>query len=367
MGRMSETNTREAPVAQKAGGSNERNGFASVADVLSVSTTEALEKGIFGDLDAEAPEHVDGGGERPAQPEGQEAPDGPEATAGDGGDEPQGEPDEPGSDRFQARIDELTAQKGHFQEKARKLEQRLAELESKLEAPAQAEKPTARDPLADVTSQAELQQRVNEAQDLEDWAEEQIDLIDEGEIDTADLHGQAYNAKQLKQLRRQAKALIRKAQDKATQLAESEQLNEQASQAYAWLNDPESREAQIHAQIMEKQFPELRNNPAGRLAVADMMVGMAARLQGRQATAAQPPAPAPSTGSEQAAPQGGGMGGASASAILAKGSQRRSAAPAPQGGSPAAAPAGNQGDLARSSYANTGDPGDLANLLLGQG
>jgi len=377
---MSKSNTREAPVPSKAGESDSQGGFASFSDVLESGLSEALEKGIFeamGSEDSGVEENVAGSGKSPDQLEGAVAPDEPEATAGDGG-EAQAQEPEGGGDRYQTRIDELTAQKGHFQDKARKQEERIAELERQMAAgdqgePAKAARPESSDPLADVTSQAQLQERVREAQNLEDWADEQIDLIDDGEIESADLNGSALNAKQLKGLRRNAKALQRKAQEKAMALAETEQVNQQANEAYAWLQKPDSRESQIHTQIMDQQFPELRNHPAGRLAVADMMVGMAARLKGRGQPAPTPTPPAPDapapTPAATAAPTsgGGGMGGATASAILARGGTRRQGGQSPQGGSPAAASAGNSSDLGRSDYAQTGSSSDLANLLLGQG
>lgn len=372
--------TGEPPVAQKAGESSEPRGFASFADVLEKGSSEAFEQGVSDLLSGGEPEHDGGSGNAPAVPEeggqppqGDDPAAGPEATTEAGQDEPV-----PAS--VQKRIDELTAQKGHFQSKTEKLEAKLAELERKLEGAAEApttEESTTQDPFAGITSQQQLDQKMRHTESLQDWAEEQIERIEDGEIEQADLHGQPFEIKQLRKLKREARDFLRKGREKAMQLAESEQVNAQAVQSYPWLGDPESKEARIHNEILTKNFPELRDNPAARLAVADMMVGMAARIRqqqgGGQAPEAvgQAPAAPAAAAPAPAAPQGSGQPGMgnghslSATQILQQGARSKGTRQAANGGSPAGGPATGGGDLARTNYYQTGDATDLATLLSG--
>lgn len=355
MTREVENTTGEAPEPTKTGG---EQGFGTMADLLQGGgDTDSIAKGLLGFAKQESD---------PAAPDGQAPPDADPQSSdpSDEGADP-ADPQDQGEDEVQRRIDEISAQKNHYKTKVQEQEERIRALEARIAEggdPKQEKAAPQNGPFDGIETQAQLAEKVEGLEAYEDWAEEQLDRIQAGEIDEAELNGERYDQQRLSEVRRQAKRLQRQARKESERIAAREKVRGQLTEQYPWAKDPNSQEYQIHQQLLNERFPELRNNPIGELAVADMMIGAAMRAkkaQGGAGTQAAAPQPAPAQPKQKL-----DLSGGSASDMLS-GNGRRKAPPPSRGSSPAATPQ-NGPDLSNSRYIETGSAEDLATLLMGE-
>lgn len=356
MTRETETTTGDTPEPAKTG---EEKGFGTMADLIQMGgTAESIEKGLLAMAGKQesGPEAPDGQAQEPgADPQPSEPP-----TEGAAPDDPQDQGEENG---VQKRIDELSAQKNHYKTKVEEQEERIRALEKRIAEGGneEAQKPAQpQGPFDGIETQEQLREKVEGLEAYEDWAEEQLDRIQAGEIDEAELNGEKYDQGRLSEVRRQAKRLQRQARKESERIAAREKVRGQLSEQYPWAKDPSSQEYKIHQQLLNERFPELKNNPIGELAVADMMIGAAIRAKKGQSGngngAAPTPAPAPADNKID-------LSGGKASDMLNGG--RKKPPPRANPASPAATPR-TEPDLVNSRYIETGSPEDLATLLMGE-
>jgi len=198
------------------------------------------------------------------------------------------------SPNIQKRIDKLTAQRKSAEEALAAEKTRAAELEQQLKTLQEQRNPkpvpTANDPLADVTSVADLQERIAEAERAEQWALQNLDgatvKTDDGERELTAAEVRRYLAS--------ATAVLRAA-PKRLALLQAQATDEQAAMERApELFKPGTEANQQYQEIM-RMFPELNRFPDHKSFLADWYAGKTAREKASKAGTAKADAAAGKT------------------------------------------------------------------------
>lgn len=188
----------------------------------------------------------------------------------------------------QKRIDGLTAEKKRLAEKVEIQESELAKTKSALEkllaAPVTVT-PSAQDPLANVLSIEDLNQKIAHARSVKRWALENLsggtvknDKGEDVEVSPEDVRRHLAVADEL---------LTEHAPRRVQYLRELNAHEAEARKTYPELFDPQSEQFAEAVQIL-KQFPELMRFPDWKLTAGDFITARRARLAKAKAGAAAP-------------------------------------------------------------------------------
>lgn len=240
--------------------------------------------------DAGGDEVVADGGEAP---EGEESEDGTDGSDGsDRSDESDGSEDEDSGDKpvsrnVQKRIDKLVAQREEHAARVKALEAELDALKSR--EPEVVVAPTAGNPLADITDEGALEQRLQRAVALKRWA---IENPQGGSIRKPDGEEVAISEEQVRGMLADAEEEIAIHIPKRAQWLRDARAQEQvAREVYPSLFAEGSEDA-VRARSILKAWPELTRFPDYKMVIGDYLAGVRAREE-RAANAAKEKAKAP--------------------------------------------------------------------------
>lgn len=248
--------------------------------------------------------------EQPAEESEQTAEDDAEAEADEPAADDQDEAGEdPAPDKVQRRIDRLTAEKHELREERDVIKAELDTLRKQVEAKPPVVTIDPENPLSSLTDAAALEAEISKAQAVLDWAE---DNRDGGSV-TVNGEEKFYDADAVKQIKTNAKSLLRAAPKQQEYLKVREQVLPEAQAVYPdFFKSGTTARAFLDATL--KQYPWITRIPTWELVVGDAFVGQQMRLakleqlQRKQSSgkAAKSPAPAakvPKTPSPAARPK----------------------------------------------------------------
>jgi len=210
----------------------------------------------------------------------------PEETAGDGEGEQDAE-DQPGPEskdeeptKVQKRIDRLTAEKHELREERDVIKAELEALRQQAESKPPVVTVDPENPLSSFTDAAALEAEINKAQAVLDWAD---DNRDGGSV-TVNGEEKFYDADAVKQIKANAKSLLRAAPKQKEYLQIREQALPEAKAMYPELFQPGTvPKAYLDASL--KAYPWLTRFPGYELIIGDAFVGQnmrEARLKQQQ-------------------------------------------------------------------------------------
>lgn len=285
-------------------------------------TTEPDGKAETEDQEPEAGESPEAGEDDDAEQ--------PEETAGEDAEEPEEkaeDEEEPKQDaeaasKVQRRIDKLTAEKHELREQldAIKAELEAAKAQAEAKPPVVVQDPT--NPLSSFTDATELEAQISKAQAVLDYTDDHR----EGMTVTVDGEEKFYDAEAVKQIRANARNVLKAAPKQQAYLREREQYLPVAKQSYPEFFTAGTPEQQA-LQAAVKAYPAITQYPNWELIVGDAFVGQRLRLarleqaqkraSGEQAkkAPAKAAAPAKAPGRPSASPK---VSGSSSAALRQK-------------------------------------------------
>lgn len=148
--------------------------------------------------------------------------------------------------------------------------------------------------LSDITDEQGLGEKIEQLNDLIEWAEESMDndtqYDDEGNEFVAKNGDQTFSKADLKRIKADAKRVLRKdVPSRHTWLAEKRKSDEQALQTFEFLNKPESNEYQLFMEVKNSSIyrPLVEHLPNATFAMGLMIEGLNA-LNARTGEKAKP-------------------------------------------------------------------------------
>lgn len=222
--------------------------------------------------------------DEPEETAGQdEAEEGTEEPAEDEEEEekPESEDPEPeSSDKIQKRIDRLTAEKHELREERDVIKAELAALRQQAESKPPVVTVDPENPLSSFTDAAALEEQINKAQAVLDWADDNRD----GGSATINGEEKYYDAEAVKQIKANAKSVLRAAPKQKEYLQIREQALPEARAMYPELFQQGTvPKAYLDASL--KAYPWLTRFPGYELIIGDAFVGQnmrEARLKQQQ-------------------------------------------------------------------------------------
>ena len=201
----------------------------------------------------------------------------PEETAGD---EPADDAtkdeeatEDPAPDKVQRRIDRLTAEKHELREERDVIKAELQALRQQAEAKPPVVTIDPENPLSSFTDASSLEEQVSRAQGALDWAEDNRD----GASVTINGEEKYYDADAVKQIKTNAKSLLRAAPKQQEYLKVREQVLPEAQAVYPdFFKSGTTARAFLDATL--KQYPWITRIPTWELVVGDAFVGQQMRL-----------------------------------------------------------------------------------------
>ena len=179
------------------------------------------------------------------------------------------------------RIDKITAKRREAEEKAEQLEAELSDLRTKLDStPPVTLAPTPADPLADVESPEQLEERISTAKKVRRWA---LENLEGGTVKNAKGEEVYYEPAQVRQYLANADEVLTEHAPKRQQwIAQRQTVLPEAKAAYPQLFQAGSQEQQILRETL-KSFPALRGMPNLELVIGDAIAGQQMRFARQQA------------------------------------------------------------------------------------
>jgi hypothetical protein len=203
------------------------------------------------------------------------------SAAEEGDDEDQSEPEEEEEEKstglpasVQKRINKLTARAKGAEEELSAIRAERDELKSRIDRTEVVRlTPTEDDPLADVSSTSELEERLASARRMKAWALENWDGTD---VPSKDGESVYYDAAKVRGIFRQADSLIEVAPKRSEFLQQQELATSEARRAYPDMFKSGSEFA-VTVENAAKAIPGLLRLPNWRLIIGDALVGAAIR------------------------------------------------------------------------------------------
>lgn len=174
------------------------------------------------------------------------------------------------------RIDKITAKRREAEEKAEQLEAELSDLRTKLDStPPVTLAPTPADPLADVETSEQLEDRIATAKKVRRWA---LEHLEGGTVTNAKGEEVYYEPAQVRQYLANADEVLTEHAPKRQQwIAQRQTVLPEAKAAYPQLFKSGSQEQQILRETL-KAFPALRGMPNLELVIGDAIAGQQMRF-----------------------------------------------------------------------------------------
>jgi hypothetical protein len=210
--------------------------------------------------------------EQPAEESEQTAEDDADAEA----EEPAADEEateDPAPDKVQRRIDRLTAEKHELREERDVIKAELEALRKQAEAKPPVVTIDPENPLSSFTDASSLEEQISKAQAVLDWAE---DNRDGGSV-TVNGEEKYYDADAVKQIKTNAKSLLRAAPKQQEYLKIREQVLPEAQAVYPDFFKPGTT-AKAFLDATLKQYPWITRIPTWELVVGDAFVGQQMRL-----------------------------------------------------------------------------------------
>jgi len=201
----------------------------------------------------------------------------------------------PTQEKLLKRIDKITAKRREAEERAEQLETELSDLRSKLDStPPVTLAPTPADPLADVETPEQLEERIQVAKKVRKWA---LENLEGGTVTNAKGEEVYYEPAQVRQYLANADEMITEhAPRRREWLGKRQTFAPEAKAAYPALFKADSQEHAILRETL-KAYPALKNMPNLELVIGDAIEGQKlrfARQQAAQKVASAPKSPAAS-------------------------------------------------------------------------
>ena len=207
--------------------------------------------------------------EQPAEESEETAEDDAEAEADEPAADDQDEAGEdPAPDKVQKRIDRLTAEKHELREERDSIKAELAALRQQAESKPPVVTVDPDNPLSSFTDAAALEAEINKAQAVLDWADDNRD----GGTVTISGEEKFYDAEAVKQIRANAKSLLRNAPKQQEYIKLREQAVPEARAMYPELFQ-QGTVAKAYLDASIKAYPWLTRFPGYELIVGDAFVG----------------------------------------------------------------------------------------------
>jgi hypothetical protein len=246
------------------------------------------------DAEQSAETEDDENNNEPAEESEETAEDAADEAEEDAKPEEEGTDEQPAPDKIQRRIDRLTAEKHELREERDNFKAELEALRQQAEAKPPVITVDPENPLSSFTDAAALEAEVSKAQAVLDWAE---DHRDGGSV-TVNGEEKYYDADAVKEIRANAKSLLRAAPKQQEYVSLREQVLPEAKAVYPdFFKSGTTAKAFLDATL--KQYPWITRIPTWELVVGDAFVGQQMRLakleqqqRKQSSTAKKSPAPA---------------------------------------------------------------------------
>lgn len=210
------------------------------------------------------------------------------------------------SDKIQKRIDRLTAEKHELREERDSIKAELEALRKQAESKPPVVTVDPENPLSGITDAAALEAEISKAQAVLDWADDNR----EGGSVTVGGEEKFYDADAVKQIKANAKSLLRAAPKQQEYLKLREQVLPEAQAVYPdFFKSGTTAKAFLDATL--KQYPWITRIPTWELVVGDAFVGQQMRLakleqmQRKQSSSKATKSPAPAAAKVMKTPSPG--------------------------------------------------------------
>jgi hypothetical protein len=249
---------------------------AVAADVETPEDDEEAEESTTAEEADEEEEHTE-------ETEEEETEEEPEAEE----EEEEEKPSLPAS--VQKRINKLTARAKQAEEELTAIRAERDQLKSTVEGTEIMRlTPDDTDPMADVASAAELNERIASAKRMKQWA---LNHWDGAEVPAKDGETTYYDAARVRGIFQQADSLLDAAPRKLEYIQQAEAANAEAKQVYPDMFKPGSQMEQV-VQSVVRTIPGFLRLPNWRLIIGDALVGGAIRAEQAEKGSAAAAAPA---------------------------------------------------------------------------
>lgn len=245
--------------------------------------------------------------DEPEETAGEEDAEEEEAADAEGDEKPESQDQEPDApDKIQRRIDRLTAEKHELREERDVIKAELETLRKQVEAKPPVVTVDPENPLSGITDAAALEAEISKAQAVLDWADDNR----EGGSVTVAGEEKFYDADAVKQIKANAKSLLRAAPKQQEYLKLREQVLPEAQAVYPdFFKSGTTAKAFLDATL--KQYPWITRIPTWELVVGDAFVGQQMRLakleqmQRKQSSSKATKSPAPAAAKVMKTPSPG--------------------------------------------------------------
>jgi len=245
--------------------------------------------------------------DEPEETAGEEDAEEKEAADEEGDEKPESQDQEPDApDKIQRRIDRLTAEKHELREERDVIKAELETLRKQVEAKPPVVTVDPENPLSAITDAAALEAEISKAQAVLDWADDNR----EGGSVTVGGEEKFYDSDAVKQIKANAKSLLRAAPKQQEYLKLREQVLPEAQAVYPdFFKSGTTAKAFLDATL--KQYPWITRIPTWELVVGDAFVGQQMRLakleqmQRKQSSSKATKSPAPAAAKVMKTPSPG--------------------------------------------------------------
>lgn len=228
-----------------------------------------------------------------SDPSDESKPESEEKSDDEDADDAEEEAPSPTQEKLLRRIDKITAKRREAEEKAEQLETELSDLRSKLDStPPVTLAPTPDNPLADVETPEQLEERIQVAKKVRKWA---LQNLEGGMVTNAQGEEVYYEPAQVRQYLANADEMLTEHAPKRQQwLGQRQSFVPEARTAYPKLFEAGSQEQSILRETL-KAYPGLKNMPNLELVIGDAIEGQKLRFARQQAAQKAASAPKSST------------------------------------------------------------------------
>jgi hypothetical protein len=225
----------------------------------------------------------------PSDPSDESEPESEEKSDDEDADDAEEDAPSHTQEKLLRRIDKITAKRREAEEKAEQLETEISDLRAKLDStPPVTLAPTPDNPLADVESPEQLEERMQVARKVRKWA---MQNLEGGTVTNANGEEVYYEPAQVRQYLANADEMLTEHAPKRQQwLHQRQSFVPEARAAYPKLFEPGSQEQMLMRETL-KAYPALKAMPNLELVIGDAIIGQQMRFARQQA--AQKAASAP--------------------------------------------------------------------------